>query len=87
MKLTVTEHAKFMSIVETRRGDGAGKRQGPCVESLIGDLGLYSKNVGTPWEDLKQGRGLITFERALLTHCMEGQSNMLGGKGSLCTWP
>lgn len=77
-----------MSIVAAQRGDGAGKRQGPWYrksESLIGDLGLYSKNVGTSLEDFKQGRGLITCERSLLAHCTEERAMCVEGKG--LQWP
>lgn len=44
-----------MSIVETQSGDGAGERQGPCVESLLGDLGLSSKNVKDPTGGVEAG--------------------------------
>lgn len=43
---------------------GLGEGRDLGIESLIRDLGLYSKNVGTSLEDFKQGGGLITCERS-----------------------
>ena len=49
--------SKFMSIVETWTGNGAGRRQGPGVESLIGDLGLCSEKCRDPTGGFEAGEG------------------------------